>query len=222
MRILEAGARRRRRVPSDSTRTGRHAPRQHTYRQHTYRQHTYRQHTYRQHRTAGNSEWGTMQLEVLVELKFLDSSFSSSPFSIRAFRASPLNEIRQIVPCRAVRGSSISVSSTLPPYQQRSTAVVVSQFSVSPATEPMGSVSRRYRPSEGQIWRLKGYNCHRLPSMSSSIMPFYSQCINCHISFHVLSSEGHRSQAHPRRFDCGFRWKIPTIALTHSMRHLIS
>ena len=36
-------------------------------------------------------------------------------FSIRAFRACPLVEIRQAVPCRAIRGNSISVNSTLPP-----------------------------------------------------------------------------------------------------------
>ena len=45
------------------------------------------------------------QLE-LVELKFLNSSFSS---------LSSLMEIRQIVPCRAIRAHSISVSSTFPP-----------------------------------------------------------------------------------------------------------
>ena len=41
-----------------------------------------------------------------VPLKFLNSSFSSSNFSIRAFRAYPLIEIRQTVPCRAIRGKS--------------------------------------------------------------------------------------------------------------------
>ena len=40
---------------------------------------------------------------------------SSSNFSIRAFRAYPLVEIRQTILYRAIRGSSISVSSTLPP-----------------------------------------------------------------------------------------------------------
>ena len=42
------------------------------------------------------------------------SSRSSSNFSIRAFRACPLVEIRQTAPCRAIRGNSISVNSTLP------------------------------------------------------------------------------------------------------------
>ena len=46
---------------------------------------------------------------------FFNSSFSSSNFSIRVFRADPLVEIRQAVPCRAIRGDSISVNSTLPP-----------------------------------------------------------------------------------------------------------
>ena len=40
---------------------------------------------------------------------------SSSNFSIRAFRAYPPIEIRQTVPCRAIRGNSISVNRTLPP-----------------------------------------------------------------------------------------------------------
>ena len=40
---------------------------------------------------------------------------SRSSFSIRAFRAYILIEIRQTVPCRAIRGNSISVNSTLPP-----------------------------------------------------------------------------------------------------------
>ena len=40
---------------------------------------------------------------------------SSSNLSIRAFRACPLIEIRRTAPCRAIRGNSISVNSTLPP-----------------------------------------------------------------------------------------------------------
>ena len=47
---------------------------------------------------------------------------SSSNFSIRAFRAYPLHEIRQAVLHGAVRGSSISVSSTLPTPSQVSTS----------------------------------------------------------------------------------------------------
>ena len=35
--------------------------------------------------------------------------------AFRAFRAYPLVEIRQAAPCRAIRGSGISVNSTLPP-----------------------------------------------------------------------------------------------------------
>ena len=56
----------------------------------------------------------------LIELKFLSSSFSCSNCSIRVVRAYPLIEIRQTVPCRAsraIRGSSISVDSTLPPLR---------------------------------------------------------------------------------------------------------
>ena len=40
---------------------------------------------------------------------------SSSNFSIRVVRAYPLIKVRQTVPCRAIRGNSISVNSTLPP-----------------------------------------------------------------------------------------------------------
>ena len=55
--------------------------------------------------------------ENLIELKVHNSSFSSSNLSIRVFRAYPLFEIRQAAPCRAMRGSSISVNSTLPPLK---------------------------------------------------------------------------------------------------------
>ena len=55
-----------------------------------------------------------MRLETLIELKFIDSIFSSSNLSILYFRAYPLREIKQTVPCRAIRGNSISVNSTLP------------------------------------------------------------------------------------------------------------
>ena len=63
------------------------------------------------------SEGGMIRLEALIELKFLDSRCSSSTLSIRAVRAYPLIEIRQAAPCRAIRGNSISVNSTLPPSQ---------------------------------------------------------------------------------------------------------
>ena len=59
------------------------------------------------------SEGAMIRLETLIELKFVNSSCSSSNFSIRVFRAYPLVEIRQTVPCRAIRGSSIRVSSAL-------------------------------------------------------------------------------------------------------------
>ena len=53
-----------------------------------------------------SSEGVMMRLETLIELKF--------DFSIRALRAYPLTGIRQAVPCRAIRGDSISVDNTLP------------------------------------------------------------------------------------------------------------
>ena len=49
---------------------------------------------------------GMIRLEALVELKLLNWSFSSSNLSIRAFRAYPLIENRQAVPCLAMRGKS--------------------------------------------------------------------------------------------------------------------
>ena len=54
----------------------------------------------------------------MIRLEFLNSSFSSSNFSIRAFRAYPLIEVRQTVPCRAIRGNGISDDSTLPPSEK--------------------------------------------------------------------------------------------------------
>ena len=49
------------------------------------------------------------RLETLIELNFVNSTFSSSKFSIRALRACPLIEIRQTAPRRprrAIRGKS--------------------------------------------------------------------------------------------------------------------
>jgi len=54
-------------------------------------------------------------LETLVELRSLNSSQSSPNFSSRAVRARPPVEIMQVVPCRAVRVSLISVNMTLTP-----------------------------------------------------------------------------------------------------------
>ena len=48
-----------------------------------------------------------IRLEIIIELKFLNSGFSSLP----------LVEIRQTAPRRAIRGNSISVNSTLPPLK---------------------------------------------------------------------------------------------------------
>ena len=64
-----------------------------------------------------DSEGGMKRLENLIELQFLNSNFSSSNFSIQAFRACPLIEIRQAAPCRAIRGDGISVNNTLPPLK---------------------------------------------------------------------------------------------------------
>ena len=65
----------------------------------------------RRHRDQGAAactlrKGGMTRLETLIELKFLHSSFSSSNLSIRAFRAYPLAESRQTVPCSAIRGKS--------------------------------------------------------------------------------------------------------------------
>ena len=51
-------------------------------------------------------EGGMIRLETLIELKSLNSSFSSSNCSIRVVRAYPLVELRQTAPCRAFRGKS--------------------------------------------------------------------------------------------------------------------
>ena len=64
-----------------------------------------------------------IRCETLIELKYLNSSFW----------AYPLIEIRQTAPCRAIRGSSISVSSALPPLRE--------------ATPPLSGVLRHVEPS---------------------------------------------------------------------------
>ena len=61
-----------------------------------------------------SSEGGMMRLETLIELRFLNSSFSRSNFSIRVVRAYPLIEIRQTAPCREIRGDGISVNRAHP------------------------------------------------------------------------------------------------------------
>ena len=55
-----------------------------------------------------------IRLGALIDLKSLNSSFSSSNLSIRVVRAYPLIEIRLTILCRAIRGNSISVNSTPP------------------------------------------------------------------------------------------------------------
>ena len=74
------------------------------------------------HRTSvGKCHWNSALIsEVLTSgvQSFSEGGMirlSSSDLSIRAFRAYPLIEIRQTVPCRAIRGDSISVICTLPP-----------------------------------------------------------------------------------------------------------
>ena len=54
-------------------------------------------------------------LETLIELEFVDSSRSSSYFSIRAFRAYAVIESRQTALHRAIRGSSILSQQCAPP-----------------------------------------------------------------------------------------------------------
>ena len=56
-----------------------------------------------------------IRLATLIKLNFINSSCANSNLLIWVVRAYPLIEIRQIVPCRAIRGDSISVNSTLPP-----------------------------------------------------------------------------------------------------------
>ena len=57
---------------------------------------------------------------------FVDSSFSSSSFSVRVVRACPLTEITetsQAAACRAIQGSFMSVGSTLPPLKDDLVAI---------------------------------------------------------------------------------------------------
>ena len=60
-------------------------------------------------RARQGPEGGMIRLETLIELKFASLNF----------RAYYLIEIRQAVPCRAIRGDTISVNGTLPPPSQR-------------------------------------------------------------------------------------------------------
>ena len=61
------------------------------------------------------SEVGMVRLDTLIELKFLNSSFSSSNCSIRAFRAYPLIDIKLTVPYRPVEQFEATLSqSTVP------------------------------------------------------------------------------------------------------------
>ena len=52
------------------------------------------------------SEGRMIRLETLIELEFTNYGFSSSNFSIRAFRACALIETRRRAPRRAIRGKS--------------------------------------------------------------------------------------------------------------------
>ena len=57
--------------------------------------------------TKDNSEGRVIQLKkTLIELNFVNSTFSSLNLSIRVVRACPLIETRQTAPCRAIRGNS--------------------------------------------------------------------------------------------------------------------
>ena len=68
--------------------------------------------------SVGNAHRAQISQFELFELKLFNSSCSSSNLSFRVVRAYPLIEIRQTVPCRAIRGNSISVNNTLPPLNQ--------------------------------------------------------------------------------------------------------
>ena len=57
--------------------------------------------------------YACMYVYIYIYIYVLSSS--SSNCSIRVVRACPLVEIRQAVPCRAMRGNRVSVNSTLPP-----------------------------------------------------------------------------------------------------------
>ena len=66
--------------------------------------------------TVGNPHRAQISQFNLFELKsiYIYIYIYVYKYIIRAFRVYPLMEIRQKVPCRAIRGNSISVSSALP------------------------------------------------------------------------------------------------------------
>ena len=111
------------------------------------------------------SEGGMIRLETLIEVKFLHSSFSSSNFSIRAFRAYPLVEIRQTVPRRAILGNGISVNSTSDlsqRYLDSGNGISVNSISVNgisvnstPSHSPPLKITRASRDSIPVAARLK-------------------------------------------------------------------
>jgi hypothetical protein len=84
---------------------------------------------------------------------------SSSNFSIRAFRACSLAEVRQTPPCRAIRGSSISVSNTLPPSESCRTEGWRRRQRRLPGWHLRGRVvtaGQLTRSPDSELWDLRG------------------------------------------------------------------
>ena len=97
-----------------------------------------------------------IQLEALIELKLPNSSFSSSNFSIRAFPAYPLIEIKETVPCRTIRGKS---SGSRQQY--------LSQQCPPPLLSKASTVSPRVRPPpRRRSWRRSRTNMGLLVCIS--------------------------------------------------------
>ena len=102
-------------------------------------------------------------METLIELKLLNSSFSSSHFSIRVFRAYPLIDIRHTVPCRAIRHKSSDsrqqyLNQQYPPPSQKFTGAQAIRKSSKKSTGVMMITSLR---STGSILRTLGFQKHK-------------------------------------------------------------
>ena len=142
----------------------------------------------------------------LIELKFLNASFSSSGCSNRAFRAYPLVEIRQTAPCRSIRGNSSDssrqyLSQQYPPPpltnarapDQRGCSAAVSQRR---ATASAAQAQAPGCESGGGIWTymcldtylhtyLSSYLPTYLPISLSTYLPIYlptfSTCLSTYL-----------------------------------------
>ena len=102
----------------------------------------------------------------LFELKCLNSSFSSSNFSIRVFRAYPLIELRRTAPCRAIRGSSILVNSTPPPLKDALCGPSCSRSNPEACAQYPQLASQDVRPSGPKPWKILAHIVQQIFSIT--------------------------------------------------------